>query len=576
MKNPNKQIPKAPPFLFMVVATVLTVFAGCDLSNGTNDKSMTQTFFIDFTDQARLNFLHEPGVNGSYFMPESIGSGGAFLDYDNDGDLDIYLVNGAYHSRKTLNKPPLKNRLYRQEEDGTFVDVTDSSGLGHTGYGMGTAVGDIDNDGYVDVYITNYGPDALYRNNGDGRFTDISKHAGIRNPAWGCSVIFLDYNLDAYLDIYVTNYIAYDPKNRCKDRSGRQDYCGPGGFQAVPDILYRNNGNGTFTDVSIASGIAEGASKGLGVVSADFNGDRFPDIYVANDGEPNHLWLNQHDGSFQDQALFWGAALNDMGRPEAGMGIALGDVDNDGDLDLFITHIREESNTFYRYAGEYGFQDDSVPARLAGLSFPYTGFGTGFFDYDHDGDLDLAVVNGRVSRGFLVTETSTPHYWAPYSEPNFLFQNDGSGTFQNINDDRASAFTGKIENSRGLAFGDVDNDGDIDLLVMNEGGHARLFLNVLEDKGNWLVIKAVDPALKRDALGAQIAVTIGEKKIKRLITPGYSFLSSNDPRAHFGLGSATTVDEILISWPDGTTDAFAGVEANQILVLYKGQERLSH
>lgn len=555
--------------IFMISVLSIT-FGRCDLSdNLRKDESLARTFLTEVTKQVKLNFLHDPGVDGSYFMPESIGSGGAFLDYDNDGDLDIYLINGAYHSGRTINKPPLKNRLYRQEEDGTFSDVTEHSGLGDTGYGMGAAVGDIDNDGDVDVYITNYGPDALYRNNGDGSFTDISKQAGIRNPAWGCSVIFFDYNLDSYLDLYVTNYLTYDLDNRCIDRSGRQDYCGPGGFSGAPDILYHNNGDGTFTDVSRASKIALGASKGLGVVSADFNGDNFPDIYVANDGEPNHLWLNQQDGTFRDQALFWGAALNDLGRPEAGMGIALGDVDNDGDFDLFITHIREESNTFYRYAGDYRFQDDSAPAGLAGPSFPFTGFGTGFFDYDQDGDLDLAVANGRVSRGFLMTDNDSPNYWDPYSEPNFVFENVGLGKFRNVSN-RAPAFTRMVENSRGLAFGDVDNDGDIDLLLMNEGGRARLFLNNHEDKGNWLVIKAVDPALKRDAVGAKVAVKIGEREIHRLLAPGYSFLCSNDPRVHFGLGTSTSVDRIVVTWPDSTRETFPGIKANQFITLNKG------
>lgn len=544
---------------------------GCKPSDETkNARSASDAIFTEATDRLKLDFVHNPGVDGSYFMPESIGSGVAFLDFDNDGDLDIYFVNGAHHGRKKANSAPLQNRLFRQEPDGTFSDVTELSGLGDKGYGMGAAAADIDNDGNVDVYVTNFGPDALYRNNGDGTFSDISKQAGIYNPRWACSVTFIDFDLDTYLDIYVTNYLAYQQHINCMDRSGREDYCGPGGFPGVPDVLYRNNGDGTFTDVSKASGIAQGASKGLGVVSADFNNDTYPDLYVANDGEPNHLWLNQKDGSFQDQALLLGVAFNDMGRPEAGMGIALGDVENDGDLDLFVTHVREESNTFYRFGGDYGFQDDSSPAALAGPSIPFTGFGTGFFDFDHDGDLDLAVANGRVSRGPLLVNNDSPHYWDFYAEPNFLFENRGSGKFLQLTE-RALAFTQPLENSRGLVFGDVDNDGDIDLLVTNEGGRARVFLNKLANKGNWLMIKAVDPALKRDAFGAKITVTVGQTEITRLIAPGYSFLSSNDPRAHFGLGTATVIERALVTWPDGTTETFPRMDANQFITLYKGQ-----
>ncbi|RME29286.1 MAG: VCBS repeat-containing protein, partial [Candidatus Zixiibacteriota bacterium] len=322
--------------------------------------------FPDITARVGLRFVHNPGVDGSYYMPESIGSGGAFLDYDNDGDLDIYLINGNWHGEQAASRPPLRNRLFRQEARGTFVDVTEASGLGDTGYGMGVAVGDIDNDGDVDVYITNVGPDKLYRNNGDGTFTDISATAGIANPEWGCSAVFFDYDLDGFLDIYVTNYVAYDPTVVCTDRAGRPDYCGPGGFDGTPDVLYHNNGDGTFTDVSVASGIAAGASKGLGVVSADFNEDGYPDLYVANDGEPNHLWINRKNGTFVDRAPELGAAVNEMGQAEAGMGIALGDINGDLYPDLFVTHLRTETNTLYRSLGGRGFADETTAAGLAG------------------------------------------------------------------------------------------------------------------------------------------------------------------------------------------------------------------
>ena len=558
--------------LFFSLAT------GCNVSETEKDNpsnSSSVDLFTDITEQVNLQFVHNPGVDGSYFMPESIGSGAAFLDYDNDGDLDIYLVNGAQHGQITSHDPPSRNSLFRQQENGTFVDVTESSGLGDTGYGMGVAVGDIDNDGDVDIYITNYGPDALYRNNGDGTFTEISEFSGINNPQWACSAVFFDYNLDGFLDLFVTNYIEYDGENVCTDKGGRPDYCSPQGFPAVPDLLYANNGDGTFTDISVQSGFSAKPSKGLGVVSADFNGDAYPDLYVANDGEANQLWINQQNGKFEEQALKLGAALNDLGRAEAGMGVAVGDIDNDADWDLFISHLRAESNTLYRYDETYGFIDDTSPSGLAGISLSYTGFGTGFFDYDHDGDLDLAVVNGRVTRGPLLTATRPAEHWDYYAEPNFLFENDGSGGFQNVSDS-APGFCSVVENSRGIAFGDVDNDGDIDLLASNAGGRARLFRNDVKEKGHWLVLRAIDPKLHRYAIGAKITAFVGEHRLYRLVGPGYSFSSSNDPRVHFGLGSATAVDKIQVQWPDGTEETFAGVTADQFILLKKGEGQPGH
>lgn len=529
--------------------------------------------FTDITKESGLNFVHEPGVDGTYFMPESMGSGGGFFDYDQDGDLDIYLVNGGWHGKEHQGEAP-KNRLFRQESNATFTDVTEVSGLGDSGYGMGVAVADIDNDGDLDVYVTNYGSDALYRNNGNGTFANITKQAGINNSAWGTSAVFFDYDRDGYLDLYVANYLDYDPAIVCTDRAGRQDYCGPKGFVGVPDVLYHNNGNETFSDVSQLSGISKSAYRGLGVISADFNRDSYPDVYVANDGEPKNLWINRGDGTFEDEAVALGAAVNESGQPEAGMGVTAGDADGDQDFDLFITHLREEKNTFYRYYGKEGFQDESWAVGLAGVSVPFTGFGTGFFDYDNDGDLDLAVGNGRVTRGPLLTDRRPPQYWDDYAEPNFLFENDGAGHFHDVSKD-AGSFASTVDNSRGLAFGDIDNDGDIDLLVNNEGGPARLYRNDQKKKGHWLMIRAMDSKLRRDAIGAEITVMCQGKKLLRMVAPAYSYLNSNDPRVHFGLGSATSVDEIIVRWPDGTQQNFPGVRADQIITLQKSGERAS-
>lgn len=522
--------------------------------------------YKDITKASGLNFIHEPGVDGTYFMPESLGSGCAFFDYDNDGDLDIYLINSGWHG-KEQHKQRATNHLFRRNPDLTFTDATESSGLGGAGYGMGVAIGDYDNDGFPDVYVTNYGPDAIYHNNGNGTFTDVTGPSGINNPDWGTSAVFFDYDRDGFLDLYVANYVKFDPQVVCMDKAGRLDYCGPQGYAGEPDKLYHNNRNGTFTDVSVSSGIAGTPGKGLGVFVFDFNRDSYPDIYVANDGEPAFLWINRHDGTFVDQAIQLGAAVNASGQPEAGMGIAGGDVDGDGDLDLFKTHLRNEKNTFYRnYGSDRGFQDESWAVGLAGVSVPFTGFGAGFFDYDNDGDLDLAVVNGRVTRGPLMTTSAKPAYWDYYAEPNFLFANDGKANFTVAAKD-GGPFVSTVDNSRGLAFGDIDNDGDIDLLVSNEGGPARLYRNDLENKNHWLVIRVIDSKLHRDAIGAEITVTANGKRFLRQVMPGYSYCSSNDVRVHFGLGSAASVDSIEIRWPDGTTKKYAGVAGNQIITI---------
>ena len=555
-------------FLRIILLIVGTIWlTSCE--NG-EKKLFKNSFLTEITAQSQLLFIHDPAVDGNYYMPESIGSGAAFLDYDNDGDLDVYLLNGAEHGRIKKYPTPLKNRLFRQEADGIFQDVTEESGMGDSGYGMGVAVGDIDNDGDVDVYIANDGPDALYRNNGDGTFTNITSSAGINNPDWGVSVIFLDYDLDNYLDVFVANYVKYDTATICTDRVGRRDYCGPQGFPGVSDKLFHNNGDGTFEDVSVKSGITSEQSAGLGVTSADFNDDSYPDIYVGNDRQANHLWMNQRDGTFKNKALILGCAVNDAGMPEASMGITVGDVDNDNDLDLFMGHFRGEKNTLYRNMGEIGFQDDSAPAGLATISLPFTGFGTGFFDYDNDTDLDIAVVNGRVIRGPLLTEKKPIEFWDYYAEPNLLFENDGKGYFKDVSQ-QAASFTAQVENSRGLAFGDVDNDGDVDLLVTNEGGKARLYRNDFQNKGNWLLIRAYDPALHRDAFGAKIMIDINGKSILRLVNPGYSFCCSNDPRVHVGLGSAEKVEDIIIQWPGGEKESFQNLMVNQMITLEKGK-----
>jgi hypothetical protein len=549
---------------YLVIVALLPACHGKD--DGTQ---ITGDLFTELTSQANLDFVHEPGVDGSYFMPESFGSGCAFLDYDNDGALDIYLINAGGHNSGVEAKPLVKNRLFRQKPQGGFEDVTDHSGLGDTGYGMGVAVGDLDNDGFVDIYISNEGADVLYHNNRDGTFTDITDVAGIDNPVWSCSATFLDYDCDGFLDIYVTNYLRNDTAIVCTDRAGRRDYCGPAGFPGIADKLYHNQGNGVFIDVSGPAGIASIASKGLGVVSFDSNGDAYPDLYVGNDDQPNQLWINQKNGTFANHAVNAGSALNRMAEAEASMGIAAGDVDGDNDFDLFCTHLRGQTNTFYQYDGVVGFLDETVESGLAAASLNLTGFGTGFFDADNDGDLDLAVVCGRVTRGPLLTDREPPSYWDHYAEPNLLFENDGTGHFENISH-RAQAFCASIENSRGLAFGDIDNDGDIDLLITNEGGRARLYRNDHPGDTNWLGIRTFDPQLNRDVYGSRVTILTGGQKLLRYVSPGYSYLSSSDARLHVGLGNIQAIDALLVQWPGGFTEKFSVAHLNRYIRLDKG------
>ncbi|MFQ5627119.1 MAG: CRTAC1 family protein [bacterium] len=528
-------------------------------------KAGRRYLFTEISKEARLEFVHDAGNHGQYELPENMVSGGGFLDYDNDGRLDIYLLNGASQKGSAV----AANRLFRQTERGAFVDVTDATGAGDTGHGMGLAAGDIDNDGDVDLYVSNYGPDVLYRNNGEGTFSNITNAAGIENREWGASAVFHDFDLDGFLYLYIPNYVKYDSTVVCKDMAGRRDYCGVSRFPGVQDKIYQNNRDGTFSDYSQHSGIGAIAAKGLGVVSADFNNDGLADIYVANDEEPNNLWINKGDFRFEDLAMQYGVAVNAVGHPEAGMGIAVGFLDNLTTPDLFVTHLSEESNTYYKSTNGNTFFDNTSPAKLDAPSLPFTGFGAGFFDYDHDGDLDLAVVNGRIARPSSSASNASSAFWDQYAEPNLLFENKSDGAFAQVDAD-CGPFCRTIETSRGLAFGDVDNDGDLDLLVTNIGAPARLYRNDAVKSGNWLIVRVVDPALHRDTIGAEVTVYAESNVFKRLVLAGYSYLASHDVRVHFGLGKAETVDRIVVEWPGGKSEVFYGIAVNQFAVLEKG------
>jgi hypothetical protein len=501
-------------------------------------------------------------------MPDIMGSGGGFFDYDDDGRLDVVLVQGGVwaNGKRTTRSG---HRLFHQEADGTFKDAT-PPGFQGTHYGVGAAAGDVDNDGLVDLYVTSFGPNTLYRNRGEGRFEDVTARARVAGDGgWSTSAAFCDYDRDGWLDLYVTRYVIYDPAKPCFAFDGSLEYCSPKVKQARSHLLFHNEGNGTFTDVSRSSGVASTTLPGLGVVCADFSGDGRPDFFVANDGKPNQLWVQDAKGRFSDEALVMGAALNAAGQAESGMGVAMGDVENDGDLDLFITHMTTETNLLYLADGKGGFDDASVKAGMTRVR--RTGFGAAFLDYDHDGDLDLAVANGRAFRMTTLPGAKLGPHWNPYAEANYLLENDGKGVFTDASA-QAGTFGSDLGIARGLAVGDVDNDGDLDMLVTYTAAPARLYRNDAPKKGRWLGVRARDAKRKRDAYGAVVTAVVGTKRYVRVADPGFSYLVANDPRAHFGLPKGTArVDALLVRWPDGTTEAFPGTDVDRIVTLTQGQ-----
>ncbi len=548
-------------------------------------KTTNQEIFIDVTSKVGLKFVHFNGMSGEYYLPEVTGAGGAMFDYDGDGDLDLYLVQGTWlDPQKKLKHETVsesqssrhRDRLYRNDlisDSGPgrlrFVDVTDESKILSVGYGMGVAAGDYDNDGDVDLYVTNVGSNSLFRNNGDGTFTEVTKAAGVDDSRWSTSAAFFDYDRDGWLDLFVVNYVDFQVSKspRCYSRSSARDFCGPDAFQPVSDVLFHNLGRDRFENVTSAAGIDRAYGAGLGVVASDFNGDGWLDLYVANDGDSNQLWMNGKNGTFTDEALLSGAAVNRTGTPEASMGVDAGDFDNDGDFDLFLTHLMQETNTLYVNQGLTLFEDRTIEAGLASPSVRYTAFGTGWIDYDNDGWLDLITLNGAVRILQKLALTGDPF---PLGQPNQLFRNLGHGGFQEISHRAGSVFQ-RLETSRGAVFGDIDNDGDTDLLVINANGRIRLLQNQQGNRNHWLRILLSPQSLRRDALGSRVEIRLpGGLKLMRIVRTDGGYCSSNDPRLLFGLGSARQVAEVRVYWLGGVMEVWKNLPIDRAILLQQG------
>ena len=538
-------------------------------------------------------------MEGKFYYAEIIAPGAAMVDFDNDGDLDVFLVQGsrlaaagsglsALGSRQDVQRSG--SRLFRNDliinTDGTrvlhFTDVTEASGIVSRGYGMGVAAGDFNNDGCVDLYLTNLGPNQLFRNSCNGTFTDVSEQSRTDDPSWTVSAAFLDYDRDGWLDLFVGNYLSWRAESSapCSTPSGRPDYCSPNVYQPQPSRLLRNNHDGTFADVTVASGIAREFGPALGVSTADFNGDGWIDIYVANDGQPNQLWINQRDGSFKNTGLLSGTALSAHGKAKAGMGVDAGDFDNDGDEDIFVTNLTGEGNDLYVNDGSGLFEERSGRSGLGGASRGYTGFGTAWFDVDNDGWLDTLTVNGAVQTIEALRRENDPF---PLHQRKLLFRNPGpdpSGIarFEDVTARGGAAFE-LSEVGRGAAFGDIDNDGDVDVLVANNNGKPRLLINERGSRNHWIGMRLVGATQNvvsgfsrtRDILGARVGIVRddGVTLWRRARSDG-SYASANDPRVLAGLGQSTRAPRVRVIWPNGTTEEWTTVAIDRYTTLKQG------
>ena len=528
---------------------------------------VTGAQFVEITSQAGITHFYPSRSANQYVVftrfhghqdiVESMSGGVVLFDFDHDGWLDIYFINSP--TVDSVNDPRISSHLYRNNRDGTFRDVTQPAGVGETGWGMGACVGDYDGDGRLDLYVTCLGANKLYRNSGDGTFREVAQAAGVRDLRWSTGSAFGDYDNDGDLDLFVSNYIDFNLEDlpyfgvgrRCQYR-GYKVHCGPRELPGVGDSLYRNNGDGTFQEVSELAGVADPKGYfGMSAVWTDVNDDGFIDLFVANDSGPNYLYKNNQDGTFEERGLSSGTALGEGGSEQASMGVALGDYDHDGGIDLFVTNFSEEYNALYHHEQDFTYTDVSFASGTATTGIPNMGWGTEFFDYDNDGWVDLLVVNGH-----LYSNVDN------YAESKLLYRNNRDGTFSELAGPSGSALTERRV-SRGAAFGDLDNDGDVDVVVNDLDGAPMVLRNDGGNQANWIRIKAEGRAKNRFALGARIKVVAGELVQRSEIRSGASYLSQNDLRLHFGLGEKKEVDLIEVRWPGGGVTRFEKIKANQ-------------
>ena len=528
---------------------------------------------VDVAEQAGIMLLNVCGGDTKDYIVEVNGNGAALFDYDNDGDMDALVVNGSTLARMKEGGDPMV-ALFRNDGKGRFSDVTRDSRLDPRGWGMGACVADYDNDGFQDVYATAYGPDVLARNNGDGTFTDVTARARLGDPRWSTNCAFGDYDRDGDLDLYVANYLAFDERTTPKRGSsencrhmGADVMCGPKGLPGEADILYRNNGDGTFTDATRAAGIVDPGYYGFGVLFSDLDDDGWSDIFVVNDSVPNLLFRNNRNGTFSEVGLLSGLALSGNGKAQAGMGADAGDYDGDGRLDVFVTNFSQDYNTLYQNSPGGFFSDVSHAARVVPPSLAYLGWGTAFADFDNDGLVDIFVANGHVYPE--IDRLGTP---TTYLQTKQLFRNRGKGVFSDVTAETAGGLLIR-KSSRGAAFGDIDNDGDVDVLVINMNDRPTLLRNETDPENGWIALKLAAKGPNRDAIGARVWLD-GDGPIQVAeVRSGGSYLSHNDMRVRFGLGRRTTAPSARVRWPDGTIERFEGLAANAIQTIRQGEGR---
>jgi len=551
----------------LVLLTILALLASLHFQAvGTQSSKIA---FTDITAQAGITFRHVASPEKKYIV-ESMSGGVVMFDYDNDGYLDIFLVNSLTVDL-AKSKGKTKSQLYHNDGNGKFTEVSEKAGVSDVGWGMGAAVGDYNNDGFVDLYVTCLGPNHLFKNNGDGTFTDVTVKAGVSDPRWSTGASFFDYDNDGNLDLFVSNYVDFDINNLPEFGQGKTcQYksipvqCGPRGLKGAGDSLFHNNGDGTFTDVSKQAGVSDpNGYYGLGVATSDFDDDGWIDIFVANDSTPNFHYRNKGDGTFEEIGFNAGTAVNENGSEQGSMGVTVGDYDRDGKLDLFITNFADEYNTLYHNDGKNSFTDLSYAAKVAPVSLPYVGWGTKFFDYDNDGWVDLFVANGHVYPQL-----------PGYRQPRLLHHNNRDGTFTEVSAEFGTVLT-ENRASRGVAFGDIDNDGDIDLLIADLDGPPQLLRNDGGNANNSILVKLIGTKSNRSGIGARVTVTSGDLKPEiDEVRSGDSYLSQSDLRLHFGLEKRTKVDMIQVRWHSGMIDKVANVGVNRIVTIKEGQGKV--